>query len=649
MKRTLILSSILLIQSPLWLAGCGGGEGISETSAQSPDAVLANAMEALKDDRPTVGGYRSALQQLDSYVSLQKDVATKLGLSEEERALISRQLLPRLLRRDLEARLKDLDRQSFTIVDAFHLDSCFLFRDAAQGLREYYIGEPKLPNDPKYDEYRLTLARLAFEWVMRQVHFAPPPPGLDPWPAMDILRRGTGDGEERARIFLALLEQLELDGCMVPRTIEVVHENRREPQELIWTPGVLIGSNVYLFESRLGKPIPSLDGRGIATLREVRQHPEILKQLYAGDPDPVTPAQLEKPAVLIVSSLPALSPRMRELQTWLLDAGNKAKVHQDLAATLKRFRDAKPDAEVRLWTTTHGYPTLALLRYLENPRSEPRLQETIVPRRALIPGWVHELAQQIGHERSRFLYENFDRVFLSIRVQPETIREEEVEAKNTSLLEGVPQPRRRTVRLGGVRDLLVRGRPELCVDRVLELEDRLGKMHDAFVTQLDMIPGQTEKALRTEWAPKFLAAVRRLDELQQQRQSSGGAPTAPTASDELLRNTDAAVQGLIKEQTLPLSFLSHEWALPELHEHLTYFMGLAKLELALRSEVAAATPRRGGAPTSFLTPAQQFASAADWFERYQALVMSRPRNTWGPAVANHLQTCRDAQKRLESK
>jgi hypothetical protein len=649
MKRTFLLCAFVLCPLPLGMAGCGNaGEGVAQTKGQNPEDLLANAMEALKDDRPTVGTYRTAVQQLDTYLNARKDVADQFLLRQAERDLIGKQLLAGLLQAAREERIKDLERKSFTQVDAYHLDSCFLFRDAAEALRQYYVADPPLPSDPKYPASRLELARVAFDWVVRQVDLKPQTPGLDAWPAHDILRRGTGDGEERARVFLGLLEQLGLDGCVVTRSIDVVVDGKREPRELIWIPGVLIGGDVYLFETRLGTPVPGPGGQGIATLREVPQHPDILQKLYAGDADAVTRAQIEKPAVLVPSSLSALAPRMRELQSWLTEAGNKAIVHEDLPATLQRFREAKLDVDVRLWTTRSGYPTLVLHRYVENPKAEPRLQEAIVPRRALIPNWFHEVAAQIGPARGQQLYRSFDRLILSVRVQPVSEEVWVVEQGRTPT--GLPQVQQKTTRTGGVRDLLVRGRPEQSIDRALGMETDLAKVHDVFRTQLDFVPGQVEERLRTEWAPKLLAAFRRLDELQLQRQHSPSGKTAALAEGDLaLRNAAAVLEGQFREQELDLRYLSAEWAKPEVQEHLTYFTALAKLELAIRAEVGAA--RRGGTvgQAAFLSPAQQYASAASWFERYQALVLPRVRNSWGPAAAKHLATCRAAQQRLEQK
>ena len=76
-------------------------------------------------------------------------------------------------------------------------------------------------------------------------------------------------------------------------------------------------------------------------------------------------------------------------------------------------------------------------------------------------------------------------------------------------------------------------------------------------------------------------------------------------------------------------------------------MALAKMELAVRAEVQASLRQPGTAQAGILTPAQQWESAADWFERYQALILPRTRTHWASSASKHLAVCREAQARLE--
>jgi len=109
--------------------------------------------------------------------------------------------------------LSDADRDelrpaAFTPHDAAYLADCFYLRDAARSL-----GVSGVPPERQAD--------LVFAWVCRQVYLQPWPrpfgAGYEPTalPPTALLRRGFGSGLERMYVFLALLQQLELDGCLI--------------------------------------------------------------------------------------------------------------------------------------------------------------------------------------------------------------------------------------------------------------------------------------------------------------------------------------------------------------------------------------------------------------------------------------------------
>ena len=215
------------------LAGCGGGSqaGPVGPAAQDPEALRQNALALLREERPSITTYSSAVQQFNNYLDRKPEVADRFQLAPAVRELLEKELLKGLLPRGdapetLPGRMKEVERKSFTMLDAYHLDACFLFRDAAQALRND-LGDPPVRTDPRFPEYQQRFARHAFEWVIRQIQLQPRTPGTDAWPAHEILRRGTGDGEERARVFLALVEQLappgppDFLGCIVTRAVEV--------------------------------------------------------------------------------------------------------------------------------------------------------------------------------------------------------------------------------------------------------------------------------------------------------------------------------------------------------------------------------------------------------------------------------------------
>src|SRR5262249_54475451 len=87
-----------------------------------------------------------------------------------------------------------------TPLDAHYLDQCLLLRAAANSL------ELK-------DRSPLEQAKAAFAWVMRQVRLQESEGVL--LPSQFILRRGWGTAEERALIFLAMLDQLRIPSGML--------------------------------------------------------------------------------------------------------------------------------------------------------------------------------------------------------------------------------------------------------------------------------------------------------------------------------------------------------------------------------------------------------------------------------------------------
>jgi hypothetical protein len=65
-----------------------------------------------------------------------------------------------------------------------------------------------------------------------------------------------------------------------------------------WIPALLLGNELYLFEHRLGTPVPGPGGQGVATLAQARADPAVLRQLdLPGYRYPVTAEQLQQQAV----------------------------------------------------------------------------------------------------------------------------------------------------------------------------------------------------------------------------------------------------------------------------------------------------------------------------------------------------------------
>jgi hypothetical protein len=85
-----------------------------------------------------------------------------------------------------------------------------------------------------------------------------------------------------------------------------------------WLPALLSEGKLYLFDTRLGLPIPGKDGRGVATLAEVQADPALLRQLDLDDsPYPVTADELQHVTAQVVADPFDLSRRAAAIEAKL--------------------------------------------------------------------------------------------------------------------------------------------------------------------------------------------------------------------------------------------------------------------------------------------------------------------------------------------
>ncbi len=80
-----------------------------------------------------------------------------------------------------------------------------------------------------------------------------------------------GDYVERSKLFLALCNHQGIEAAMLSIP--------GEDSEKLWCVGVLIGDDYFLFDSKLGMPIPGEKPGSIATLSQARSNKEILESL----------------------------------------------------------------------------------------------------------------------------------------------------------------------------------------------------------------------------------------------------------------------------------------------------------------------------------------------------------------------------------
>ena len=130
---------------------------------------------------------------------------------------------------------------------------------------------------------------------------------------------GRGDYIEKAKLFMVLCHQAGLDTVMLA-------VKNSDGNELPWLPAVLLGDQLYLFDSQLGLPLPGEKLGSVATLSEVRENSELLTGLNLSLEEStrdktdyrVTPEQVKEVTALAYISPIGVSRRMKFLNDRLI-------------------------------------------------------------------------------------------------------------------------------------------------------------------------------------------------------------------------------------------------------------------------------------------------------------------------------------------
>ncbi len=355
-RRGLILFSLV----SLFAAGCDKKLPTSTTTTAksaagndevSPDALLDSAVQLLQGKSRNTQAHELAAQRLNQYVSrTQAAGKTVVGpLSDDVRKRLEASVPAALI--------PHVESSQFDRPDAAHIDTCFLNRDIVAHVTAD-LSEP------------LAKVDAIFEWVVRNVQVLPPEE-LPPTPLMPgvTLIIGVGSELERAWVFLELLRQVGVEGAMIAYT--ETDPQSKETSYRPWAPAALVGDSLYIFDTALGLPLPGPDGKGVATLRQVLDDPQLLHglDLDAEHPYRIQAAHLENLILLIESTPLYWAPRMKFLQEHL-SGRNRLSLSSDLVAIEERLQKAaaKP-LPVALWS--------APLRVYENRLGNPEFGNLI--------------------------------------------------------------------------------------------------------------------------------------------------------------------------------------------------------------------------------------------------------------------------------
>ncbi|MEM8945861.1 MAG: tetratricopeptide repeat protein [Planctomycetota bacterium] len=186
---------------------------------------------------------------------------------------------------------QNLEFGQFNATEARQLQQAVWFRDIARWAK----GDAVSPVD---------VAAALCDWTIRNVQLEADEAASghihQPW---QVLMYGRGTAQQRAWVFAELCRQQQLDVVMLATEREW------------WLPALVEEGQLYLFDMRLGLPIPGSSSESIATLAEVVEEPTLLSQLdIDGETYPVTAGDLKAVTAWLVASPLQLSKRARRLE-----------------------------------------------------------------------------------------------------------------------------------------------------------------------------------------------------------------------------------------------------------------------------------------------------------------------------------------------
>lgn len=333
MSRLLLLLPLLLVgcsTKPKPIANPNDAEA-NKGQATDPWPMVAATMRR----QPDIGGARQAISQLTNDLANNSKAEPIPTLTPDAVKALGEQL------RLTPTELKEIGGTTFTTLDSSYIAERLLFRDVVRSL-DLGAHSP----DRK--------AAFAFDWVCRQVYprqaFTPMPTGqvllTQPLPPQYVLLRGYGTGLERAYVFLAVLQQLGFDGCLIgPPNREQAPSltvlNGKPTKGPFWAVGArLPDGQIILFDPWRGQAFPGPNG-GIGTLAQALANPDQLKPWRDDKESPwdVSVDDVKAATVYAAFPFPALTPRMKQMEQ-KVSADVGVKLSLDVAETLARLGPA---------------------------------------------------------------------------------------------------------------------------------------------------------------------------------------------------------------------------------------------------------------------------------------------------------------------
>jgi hypothetical protein len=230
--------------------------------------------------------------------------------------------------------MQTLDTVRFRMPDAWNIQETVWLRDISANARADKFAD-------------VDVARQLFDWTVRNIQLDAD--GGDPSTTrrhhpFETLLFGRGDALDRAWVFMLLARQQGLDVVLLALP-DAEGKNLRP-----WATALVSDGQLYLFDCRLGLPIPGPGGKGVATLEQVAAEDGLLRTLDvdAEHPYPVKAADLDGVVALVEASPQSLSRRMALVES-KLSGKHKLVLTSPGASLAERVKKLKHVSDARLW------------------------------------------------------------------------------------------------------------------------------------------------------------------------------------------------------------------------------------------------------------------------------------------------------------
>jgi hypothetical protein len=345
-------------------SGSSTADVLGARGSEQRDAILESSITLIQRASLQPGGreFDLAIQKLNQY--FEGTPAIDYQLDSAARTYLLTQFPPELV--------EAIQQPRWVPRDTRHVEDCMMYYTIAN--RVAGAGDD------------VSRAARLFNWVVQQVQLVPAGSLRSPQlphvyaRPYDVLLRGMAtesDGfwAERAWVFLSLCRQLGFDAGLItyqrsnrvesPLTRRIADDpdslantfeaNAKAP--IVWICAVLIDDQAYLFDARVGLPIPGPGGKGVATLEQAITDPSVLEQMNLPGQSPygTSLASLRSSSgqlgILIDSGLGYFSPKMKLLQEQLAGK-NRTILYRDPAQQRDHFVSVLGDrlGQVSMWS-----------------------------------------------------------------------------------------------------------------------------------------------------------------------------------------------------------------------------------------------------------------------------------------------------------